>query len=85
MEKTISYTREHGTRVTMPANADDRMAAIRAVVDQKQYAKIDNCMIDLFSALHIVRVYEALNDKNKAKFASLPAPRMATIAFGLME
>ena len=85
MEKTIAYKRVHGTQVTIPANGADRIAAIRAIVDQKQYAKIDGCMIDLFSASAVVKVYDALNDANKAKYASLTAPRMAQVAFQIMK
>jgi hypothetical protein len=40
-------------------------------------------MIDLFTASAIVQVYDALNDANKGKFASLPAGRMGIVAFKL--
>ncbi len=82
--ETIIKTRLHGTEETIAGNADDRIAAIRRVVERKQYAKIDGVMIDLFTASIICQVYDALNPVNKQKFASMPARKMADIAFKLM-
>ena len=75
--------REQGTIETVSESAQERIDAIRQVVTDCQYAKIDGCMCDLFSANRVVQVYDALNDKNKAKFASVPWPKMAQIAFKL--
>ncbi len=36
-------------------------------------------MVDGFSASHIVAVYDALNDENKAKYAALHVAKMASI------
>ena len=83
--KTYERTREHGTVETVAGNGKDRVAAIRAVVDNCQYAKIDGVMMDLFSASAIVRVYDALNDKNKTMFSGKTAPEMARIAFKLIK
>lgn len=41
--------------------------------------------LDLFSASAITKVYEALNDDNKSKFAALPVERMARVAFRLVS
>ena len=83
--KTYQRTREHGTVETVPGNGTDRIASIRAVVERKRYAKIDGCMMDLFSASAIVKVYDALNAANRAKFAAFTAPVMAGIAFKLVS
>ena len=40
-------------------------------------------MVDLFTAGHIVAVYQALSEANKAKFCAWPARQMAAIAFCL--
>lgn len=77
--------REHGTQVTNPATPLERISAIRRIVSEGQYAKVDGSMVDLFSASSIVAVYDALNETNRAKFAALPAPRMATVAFRLVR
>lgn len=83
--ETYKRTRQGGTVETVPANPQDRIDAIRAVVDAKQFAKVDGCMCDLFSASAVVAVYDALSDANKAKFASKPFPAMAKIAFQLIK
>ena len=69
----------------MPTSPTERIDAIRLVVTNSEYAKVDNCMIDLFSASAIVKVFDALNITNQAKFASQPAPAMASMAFKLMK
>ena len=83
--KTYTRTREHETQETIAGNSADRINAIRRVVANKQYEKIDGCMIDLFTANIIVQVYDALSDKNKAKFAAVPAPKMGIIALKLVS
>ena len=85
MRREATRTREHGTRVTVPLTADERIAAVRAIVIEGQYAKVDGCMVDLFSASAIVQVYDALNEANRAKFAGLDVRRMADIAFKLIN
>jgi hypothetical protein len=42
-------------------------------------------MIDLFSAGAIVQVYDALDPVYQAKYAALTAPKMAAVAFRMME
>ena len=42
--------REQGTIVTLPKSKTERIVAIRQIVAEKQYAKVDGCMIDLYSA-----------------------------------
>lgn len=65
--------------------ASKRIAALRRIVKQKQYAKIDGVLVDLFSASAIVKVYDALSAANKKKLASLPVPKMAKISLSLMK
>jgi hypothetical protein len=89
MRTEQTRTRQHGTEVTNPTNFEDqgmaRINAIRNIVDAGQYAKVDGCMIDLFSASSIVKVYDAINDDNKAKYRMKTAPVMAKIAFELLK
>jgi hypothetical protein len=75
--------REHGTVETTASSANERINAIRRVVERKQYAKIDGQMADLFTCSLICQVYDALNDVNKIKFSSVPYSKMAHIAFKL--
>lgn len=78
-----SRVRERGTVVTLPSNPTERIAAVRAIVTQRQYAKVDGVMVDLFTASHIVAVYDALNEDNRKRFASFPVQKMAAVAFKL--
>ena len=81
--------REHGTTVTNPADFVDaglaRILAIREVVKECQYAKIDGIMADLYSASAVIKVYDALNETNKQKYRNCTFPKMASIAFKLMQ
>lgn len=78
--------REHGTRVTdSNGDAGAKIAAVRSIVERQQYAKIDGCMVDLFTASAIVAVYDALNETNRAKYAALPIDRMGIVAFKLVK
>ena len=83
--KTYKRVRERGTVETVAGNGEDRIAAIRAVVNAGQYAKVDGVMMDLFSASLICQVYDALSDENKKKFTSYSAPAMAEIAYKLVD
>lgn len=83
MKNEITRTREQGTKVTRSKSPEEKISAIRRVVEECQYAKIDGIMVDLFSASAIISVYNAIGDENKVKFASMPIQRMKTIAFKL--
>ena len=77
--------RQQGTRVTLPLSPAERIAAIRQIVTERQYAKVDGLMVDLFSASAIIAVYDALNEVNRTKYAARPARQMASIAFRVMK
>lgn len=85
MNTEQTRVRKGGTIVTVPANNSERIAAIRQIVNSGQYAKVDGCMIDLFSASAIINVYDALNETNQAKFSSITAPAMGKMAFKLIS
>lgn len=85
MRNEPTRTREHGTHVTRSSTPAEKVAAIRRIVDERQYAKVDGCMVDLFSASAIIAVYDALNDENKARFSALTIQKMAAIAFKLVK
>jgi hypothetical protein len=89
MRKESTRIREQGTHVTVPEQLPDppaaRIAALRQIVVDRQYAKIDGITVDLFSASTILAVYDALNDTNKAKFSKLEAHRMFGIAFKTIQ
>lgn len=63
----------------------DKEAMLRKIVDEKQAAKIEGAMVDLFSASAILSVLDAINPTNKEKFLKLPIGRMADIAFKMLK
>jgi hypothetical protein len=85
MRREPSRIREHGTRVTAPLDGDERIAAIRRIVEDCQYAKIDGVMIDLYSASAILVIYDKLSPENQTKYRAMPAPKMAAVAFTLVR
>lgn len=78
-------TRRHGTRVTTTKNGDAIIAACRSIMANGQYEKINGHVVDLFTASAIVKIYDAVNDENKAKLKALPVARIASIAFQLLK
>lgn len=85
MKNEPSRTRINGTRVTTTLDGQEIIAACRAICTGQQYAKVNGHMVDLFSASAIVKVYDAINDANKAKFVQLPVARMASVAMSLLK
>lgn len=83
--ETYRKTRKHGTQETIAGNPQDRINAIRKIVTEGQYAKVDGTMIDGYSASAILKVYDNLNDENKARFASLPAGKMGEVAWKVLK
>jgi len=82
---SITRRREHGTMEHHPKSGEERIAAFRQIVQDGAYAKIDGCMIDLFSANYVVQVYDALNDTNTQTLCNFTADRMVHIAFKPVE
>jgi len=81
----MERTREHGTIETLAQSGNERISAIRRILERKQYEKVDGSMIDLMTAQAIVTVHDALSVENQAKFVGMPAGRMATIAWKLVK
>ena len=81
--------RSGGTRVTNVNDFPDpglaRIEALRDIVSRRQYAKIDGTGVDLMTASAIVKVYDALNPENQAKYRNLPIGRMAAIAWKFIK
>jgi hypothetical protein len=78
-------TRKHGTRVTTTKDGAAIIEACRSIVANGQYEKVNGHMVDLFTASAIVKIYDAVNEANKAKLLRLPVARMASIAMQLLK
>ena len=84
-EPEVTRVRVKGTKVTLSRTPAEKLAALRDIVAEGQYAKIDGSTVDLFSASVMTRVYDALNEVNRAKFLALPISKMAKLAFQLLK
>jgi len=63
----------------------DKMMKLKQIVENCQYAKVEDQTVDLFSASAICKVYDALSEENRSKYESLSVWRMADIAFKLLK
>lgn len=49
------------------------------------YAKVNEVLVDSFTASAIVGVYDRVNDKNKAKMVEFPVGYVAELCFKLLK
>ena len=61
------------------------MKTIGSIIGKKQAQKISGVLVDMQTALVIMKVWNALNKSNRSKFEKLPIKRMATVAWKLMK
>ena len=59
----------------------DRM---RAIVTSRSAARVDGLLVDLWSASAVVRAFDALNETNRLKLASMPVRQMVQTALRLL-
>jgi hypothetical protein len=70
-------------RVPKPASDLTTLEKVRFIVKECQANRIGGVYLDMFTAQIIVQVHDALNEVNRAKFASLPMRKMAFVALKL--
>ena len=63
----------------------DGIERCRKIVAERQYAKVNEVMIDGYSASAIVQVYDAVNEANRIKLEGLPVHRVVSICFQLIK
>ena len=63
----------------------DKIAKLKQIVENCQYAQVEGQRVDLYSASAICKVYDALSEENRSKYESLSVWRMADIAFKLLK
>jgi hypothetical protein len=61
--------------------ADKKLAAIKKIVDEGQYSKIEGKIVDGTTANMLMQVIGALNEENKNKFLSMPILKMVEIGW----
>jgi hypothetical protein len=61
------------------------MKTIGSIIGKKQAQKISGVLVDMQTALVIMKVWNALNKSNRSKFEKLPIKKMANVAWKLMK
>ena len=77
--------RINGTKEYTRSNAKERIIALKEIVQDKAYAKIDGIMVDLTSASIIMSIYDKLSKTNQEKYAKQHVGVMLDIAFKIMR
>ncbi len=62
----------------------DKLGRLRVIVERKECNEIDGVLVDMFSASVILKVHDALNEENRARFISLRIEDMVDIALSLL-
>ncbi|MEW1922209.1 hypothetical protein [Streptomyces sp. NPDC088360] len=65
--------------------AEGTIGAFRRVAEMYSAEEVDGVLIDAFSAQHVVQVYDALNEKNKARMAAMDVVQIVDITFKLVS
>ena len=58
--------------------------ALRQIVADKQYAKVEGVSVDLTTANLLVQIIDSLSPKNKADFLGSPVGEMVSIAYKIL-
>ena len=78
----------HGKLLVQSVEIDEESKYVkvaRDVVKKKSAKKVDGVLLDLFTASAIVKVYDAVNSKNKKKMDGLKLKQLSDIAFRAMK
>ena len=61
------------------------MKTIGSIIGKKQAQKISGVLVDMQTALVIMKVWNALGSSNRSKFEKLPIKKMADVAWRLVK
>ena len=86
--KTDKY-HEVGMRVIKEGKLTEAKETVidvaKRIVKNKQYEKYKGMMLDGFTANAIMKVYDAVNEKMKAKLEKLPLPKLVSIVWKVIK
>jgi hypothetical protein len=85
MKDLKKYIDKHGTMESVNEAKSKTMTTIGSIIGKKQAQKIGGVLVDMQTALVIMKVWNALNKSNRSKFEKLPIKKMATVAWKLMK
>jgi hypothetical protein len=61
------------------------ISKVREIVDDESYAKVGGVMVDLFTASAIIKVYDKVNDSNKAKMDKMKIGQLVSLAYKMLK
>jgi hypothetical protein len=64
---------------------EEGIERIRRIVEEKTYAKVNEVMVDVFSATAIIKVYDLVNDTNKERLRKQTVTRLADICLSFIN
>lgn len=65
----------------LPNAAGPRILALREIVRDHQFAKIEGHVVDVMTANVLCQVYDAINETNREKFETLSFPVLVDFAW----
>lgn len=71
----------HQQKIRLSPLGEAGMAQIRKIVEERQCAKVNEVLVDGYSASLITQVYDALSPENRAKLLTKPVAQVADICF----
>ena len=75
--------KQHISEVRMAPLGPEGIEALHRIVRERQAAKVNEVLIDIFTASTIVQVFAAVNDHNRQKLLSLPVARVAKVCLSV--
>jgi hypothetical protein len=64
---------------------EEGVAAIFKIVEEQQYAKVNEVLVDLYSAGVFVAVYNRVNAESQAKLRAMPVAKAVDMCFKTLK
>ena len=77
--------KEHKQAARLKPIGLEGIEACRTIVREHQCAKVNEVLIDAFSASVITQIFDALSEKNRANLITRPIAQVAGICFKLIK
>jgi hypothetical protein len=62
-----------------------KLDGLKKIVEEKTAGVVDGVKVDLFSASHVLQVFDRINEQNQKKYLSMPVAKILEIAFKLLK
>lgn len=63
----------------------DRINRLRYIVQEHSACRMEGLFVDVTTANMLVKIYDALNEQNRAKFVAMPLRRMVAVGWKLVK